>query len=87
MKLDDVFKTRTMARILASQGQIRKAKSIYLYLLEQAPHREDLKMEMLLLDTKGPGCSQAVETDVGGGLDPVYAQWIDAAFSYFRKER
>jgi len=39
---DDVFYTRTMAKVYADQGNLLKAAEIYRYLLECEPERQDL---------------------------------------------
>jgi hypothetical protein len=39
---DDVFNTKTMAKVYAEQGNLGKAAEIYKYLLEQEPGRQDL---------------------------------------------
>jgi len=40
---NDVFYTRTMAKVYADQGNLLKAAEIYRYLLECEPERRDLK--------------------------------------------
>ncbi len=42
MNKDDVFNTRTMAKVYADQGNLLKAAEIYRYLLEREPERRDL---------------------------------------------
>jgi hypothetical protein len=37
-----VFYTRTMAKVYANQGNLKKAKSIYKYLLDHEPGQPDL---------------------------------------------
>jgi hypothetical protein len=39
---DDVFYTRTMAKVYADQGNLLKAAEIYRYLLECEPERRNL---------------------------------------------
>ena len=85
MKLDKMFKTRTMARILASQGQLKKAKAIYHYLLEQNPHHQDLKAELDALDKKQLRPKAGSTTDVNIDLSPLYENWIRTAISYHRR--
>ena len=85
MKLDNIFKTRTMARILASQGQIKKAKSVYHYLIKQHPHEEDLKAELDALTSKQLLPQNPSGTDADVDLTPLYEKWIKTAVSYYRK--
>jgi hypothetical protein len=40
---DKTFYTETMARLLTDQGRYDSAAKVYRYLLDQAPHRKDLK--------------------------------------------
>jgi TRAP-type mannitol/chloroaromatic compound transport system substrate-binding protein len=39
---DDVFYTRTMAKVYADQGNLKKAEKIYKYLLFHEPGQKDL---------------------------------------------
>jgi hypothetical protein len=39
---NDVFYTRTMAKVYADQGNLKKAAEIYKYLLSHEPGRRDL---------------------------------------------
>ena len=43
MTNDKTFFTETMARLLTRQGSHDRAAEIYRFLIEQEPHREDLK--------------------------------------------
>ena len=49
MIIDDLFKTRTLARIFAAQGQFEKAASIYSHLINNHPDQPDLKAELEIL--------------------------------------
>ena len=42
MNKDDVFNTRTMAKVYCDQGNFDKASEIYRHLLEREPGRQDL---------------------------------------------
>ncbi len=46
------FFTATMARLYADQGYLRKAVQIYRYLVQQQPHRGDLRQEMAAVEEK-----------------------------------
>ncbi|MBA3030968.1 MAG: hypothetical protein FP816_19445 [Desulfobacteraceae bacterium] len=75
MSMDDVFKTRTMAGILTSQGQLKKAEEIITHLLEQNPHQPDLEVELDLLGMRmNPKNSNPRER-----LNELYRIWINAA--------
>ena len=39
---DDVFYTKTMAKVYADQGNLLQASEIYRYLLKREPSRQDL---------------------------------------------
>ena len=42
MNKDDVFYTKTMAKVYADQGKLEKAAEIYQYFLKKEPGRQDL---------------------------------------------
>ncbi len=52
MNKDDVFYTKTMAKVYADQGQLEKAVEIYLYLLKKEPGRQDLIDAISEIDKK-----------------------------------
>lgn len=52
MSLPSQNYTATMARLFAEQGYLRKAVQIYRYLLEQAPHRDDLREALVDLERR-----------------------------------
>ena len=80
MNLDDVFKTRTLARILASQGQHKKAAAIYKHLLRQPFDQPDLKAELVTLKIK----MNAEASGSSKELSSLYRLWIDTAVGYYR---
>jgi len=49
---DDVFYTKTMAKVYADQGKLEKAVEIYQYLLEKEPGRQDLIDAISEIDKK-----------------------------------
>jgi hypothetical protein len=50
---DDVFYTRTMAKVYAGQGNLGKAAEIYTYLLKKDPGRQDLLDALSEIKCKG----------------------------------
>jgi hypothetical protein len=50
---DDVFYTRTMAKVYADQGNLGKAAEIYNYLLKQEPGRQDLMDALSEIESRG----------------------------------
>jgi hypothetical protein len=49
---DDVFYTKTMAKVYADQGKLEKAAEIYQYLLKKEPGRQDLIDAVAEIDKK-----------------------------------
>lgn len=81
MTLDPLFKTKTMARIFADQGQLNKAAEIYLFLLAKEPHREDLAAALDAVRQRMRE-GQRPEKD----LAPLYEKWLRLAYDC-HKER
>ncbi|MBC8432144.1 MAG: hypothetical protein H8D96_09500 [Desulfobacterales bacterium] len=52
MNKEDVFYTKTMAKVYADQGKLEKAVEIYQYLLEKEPGRQDLIDAISEIDKK-----------------------------------
>ena len=52
MTQNDLFYTRTMAKVYIDQGNLLKAAEIYRYLLESEPERTDLKDELSEIEKK-----------------------------------
>jgi len=72
---DDVFYTRTMAKVYADQGNLGKAAEIYNYLLKQEPGRQDL--------------IDALSEIENGGFDKdrenllmLFSEWIDLLLKF-----
>ncbi len=78
------FFTATMAKVYASQGYLEKAANIYNYILEKAPHREDLKVAMQELkdrikkvQVKEDGeIKTSVKQEDESGLTDLFEEWI-----------
>ncbi len=84
------FFTATMAKIYASQGYLEKATDIYKYILDKAPHREDLKETMLELkdrikkvQTKGDGeIRVSAKREDESQLTDLFEEWIVLLLRY-----
>jgi len=72
---DDVFYTRTMAKVLKNQGNFRKAAKIYNYLLEREPGNPDLLDALSEIET---------QLIVKGSDDLVglLSRWIDLLLTH-----
>jgi len=75
MMKNDVFYTRTMAKVYADQGNLGKAAEIYNYLLKQEPGRQDL--------------IDALSEIENGGFDKdrenllmLFSEWIDLLLKF-----
>lgn len=72
---DDVFYTRTMAKVYAGQGNLGKAAEIYTYLLKKDPGRQDLVDA--LSEIKSKGFDKDREK-----LLVLFTEWIDLLLKY-----
>jgi hypothetical protein len=77
MKLDDTFKTRTMARILAEQGRLKEAFDIYAHLIRKNPERRDILAEIVALKSR----LNAPQGNGARDLSALYRQWICLALN------
>ena len=77
---DNVFYTRTMAKVFADQGNLSKAAEIYEYLLEREPGSRDL------VDALSGIEEQLVEKAPDKLID-LFGKWIDLLFSYNNLQR
>ncbi|MFO7964665.1 MAG: hypothetical protein R6U50_12135 [Desulfobacterales bacterium] len=71
MMLDPMFKTKTMARILAAQGQMTQAAEIYTSVLTNGGCRE----------------AMISDSTTAKDLISLYEKWVRLAFDYGRKTR
>ncbi|MGA8178532.1 MAG: hypothetical protein WB792_00630 [Desulfobacterales bacterium] len=70
MAENDVFYTRTMAKVYADQGNLKKAEKIYKYLLAHEPGQQDLIEALSEIEKQ--------RTDsVPDDLMELFIQWID----------
>jgi hypothetical protein len=67
---DDVFYTRTMAKVYADQGNLGKAAEIYNYLLKQEPGRQDLMDALSEIESRGFDKDRK-------NLFMLFNEWID----------
>ncbi|MEJ2658230.1 MAG: hypothetical protein P8012_13730 [Desulfobacterales bacterium] len=70
MNGNDVFYTRTMAKVYADQGNLEKASDIYKYLLACEPGRNDLIEALSEVERRRQEQSPA-------RLMELFGQWID----------
>jgi len=77
---DDVFYTKTMAKVYADQGKLEKAVEIYRYLLKKEPGQQDLIDAISEIDKK------RFEKDPGrlGGLLSI---WLDLLLRHSRLQQ
>jgi len=73
MTASDPFKTETMARILQKQGKSAEAAEIYRFLVDQKPHREDLRVTLARLEKLSSGISPQ-------HLVELFSTWLDLLF-------
>jgi hypothetical protein len=67
---DEVFYTKTMAKVYENQGKYEKAVKIYRHLLDREPHRRDLADALCELEKK---CLSTNRKE----LTHLFIQWID----------
>ena len=80
MNKDDVFYTKTMAKVYADQGQLEKAVEIYRYLLQKEPDRQDLIDAIAEIDIK------RLEKDPGR-LGDLLSVWLDLLLRHSRLQQ
>lgn len=80
MITDDIFYTKTMAKVYADQGKLDKAAEIYKYLLNEEPERQDLIDALAEIDKK------RYEKDPEG-LSQLFSTWIDLVLVHNRLQK
>ena len=80
MNADDVFYTRTMAKVFADQGNLKKAAEIYHYLLEREPGNPDLVDALSEIET------QLIEIG-SDDLVRLFGRWIDLLLTHNNLEK
>jgi hypothetical protein len=77
---DEVFYTRTMAKVYAGQGNLGKAAEIYTYLLKKDPGRQDLVDALAEINSKGFDKDRE-------NLLVLFTEWIDLLLKYSRMQQ
>jgi len=72
---DDVFYTKTMAKVYADQGNLEKATEIYKYLLKREPNRHDLTDALSEIEKKSLGKDSEK-------LEKLFGKWVDLLIRY-----
>jgi len=72
---NDVFYTRTMAKVYADQGNLGKAAEIYNYLLKQEPGRQDLIDALSEIENRGFDEDRE-------NLFMLFSEWIDLLLKF-----
>jgi len=72
---NDVFYTRTMAKVYIDQGNLLKAAEIYRYLLESEPERRDLKDALSEVERK-------LNEKSPDDLIKLFNRWMDLLLKY-----
>ena len=80
MITDDIFYTKTMAKVYTDQGKLDKAAEIYKYLLNEEPERQDLIDALAEIDKKR--YNKAPE-----GLSQLFGTWIDLVLVHNRLQK
>jgi hypothetical protein len=83
MSLDDIFKTKTMARIFVEQGQLKKAAEIYLFLLKKNPNQKEIKNHLMDIRRRLNQSVQGAARD----LKPLYEKWINLAIVHHQEKK
>jgi len=77
---DDLFYTRTMAKVYIDQGNLLKAAEIYRYLLESEPERRDLKDELSEIEKK-------LNEKSPDDLTKLFNRWMDLLLKYHNVQK
>ena len=80
MSKDDLFYTRTMAKVYIDQGNLLKAAEIYRYLLESEPERRDLKDELSEIEKK-------LNEKSPDDLTKLFNRWMDLLLKYHNVQK
>ena len=80
MTQNDLFYTRTMAKVYIDQGNLLKAAEIYRYLLESEPERTDLKDELSEIEKK-------LNEKSPDDLTRLFGRWVDLLLTYYNVQK
>ena len=75
MTQNDIFYTRTMAKVYADQGNLLKAAEIYRYLLKSEPEQIDLKDALAEIERR-------LNKKSPEDLIRLFNRWIDLLLKY-----
>ncbi len=84
MMEEDVFYTKTMAKVYANQGKLKEAVTIYRHLLKKEPDRQDLIDA--LIDTLAEIENRRFEKG-SGGLSNLFSTWLELLLAYARLQK
>ena len=80
MSRDDLFYTRTMAKVYIDQGNLLKAAEIYRYLLESEPEEPDLKDALSEVERK-------LNEKSPDDLTRLFNRWIDLLLTHHNMQK
>lgn len=80
MTQNDIFYTRTMAKVYADQGNLLKAAEIYRYLLESEPEQIDLKDALSEVERK-------LNEKSPDDLIRLFNRWIDLLLTHHNMQK
>lgn len=80
MTQNDIFYTRTMAKVYADQGNLLKAAEIYRYLLESEPEQIDLKDALSEVERK-------LNEKSPDDLILLFNRWIDLLLTHHNMQK
>jgi hypothetical protein len=77
---NDIFYTRTMAKVYADQGNLLKAAEIYRYLLESEPEQIDIKDALSEVERK-------LNEKSPDDLIRLFNRWIDLLLTHHNMQK
>jgi hypothetical protein len=77
---NEIFYTRTMAKVYADQGNLLKAAEIYRYLLESEPEQIDLKDALAEIERK-------LNEKSPDDLSRLFNRWIDLLMTHHNMQK
>lgn len=80
MTQNDIFYTRTMAKVYADQGNLLKAAEIYRYLLESEPEQIDIKDALSEVERK-------LNEKSPDDLIRLFNRWIDLLLTHHNMQK
>ena len=80
MTTDDLFYTRTMAKVFVDQGNLKKAADIYKHLLAGDPGRQDLMDALSDVERK-------LDASSPDRLIELFGNWIDLLLRHHKLQK